>query len=425
MSDFHTFPNEKMFGQETLDLDMFQIMNEETARQYYESLFAGALDTEHLHSIWSNVPHDMSTTLKMDWAVSAAVDYIEEVNAALISESDNQLASQILRTEHRREARKRQKERKKATEEKENITRFGTGKGLTGPQLECFLCVRDVLSGSTYHYSLENVCNAVLQHNFNGDAAIEELLNFGVVQSDFANAVKQAPVEPPSAAKNKKKVVEKHVSSYSAAVDERIETGDHTVIRGNNATVSHSGPSVANSSGNSSSSGALQVSPLHNYFLTLLRLRNPGIQVRLDGECMVYKGTQRDYCVISEAGELHVSIDLHGQTRKPAVDLMQSSLLHYHQLLSTKEMNHYAAPAGVLRRSSKAHKANKPACKSLFAEVKCVRIMYVVGQGLHSVGAVPVLRNTLMEEVSTYWSMFDAAIDVENQGQIVVRVRRL
>lgn len=422
MGELITTPNADMFGQDSLDLDMFQIMDEETARSYYTSLFTGTLDAEQLNTIWTSVPHGVSTTLKIDIAVSTTVDYIDEVNAALIAESDNQLASQILRAEHRREARKRQKERKKATEGKENIIRFGAGKGLTGSQLECFISVRDVLSGSTYHYSLENVYNAVCQHNFNGDAALEELLNFGVVQSDYVDTVKQNKVDPSPSSKSKKNAVKntvQNIRSYSATVDEN--TGDHTVIRGSNATITYTTPSM--SSGSSSS--AAHVSPLHQYFLTLLRLRNPGIRVSLDGDCMVYKGTQMDCCVITEAGELHVSIDLHGQTRKPAVDLMQSSLLHYHQLLCSRQMDHFTAPTGVLRRSSKAHKANKPACKSLFAEVKCVRVNYVVGQGLHSVGAVPVLRNTLMEEVSTYWSMFDAAIDAENQGQIVVRVRRL
>lgn len=429
MSVFHTETNQYGLGQNSLDLEMFQVMDEESARHYYLSLFAGSLDTERLNSIWTNIPHEVSTTLKMDCAVSTAVDYLDEVNAALIAESDNQLASQILRAEHRREARKRQKERKKATEEKENIARFGADKGLIGPQLECFLNVRDVLSGSTYHYSLENVYNAVCQHNFNGDAAIEELLNFGIShQSDFAGAVKQSSAKPEPLVTSKKNAVKNlvaNISSYSVTMNENSHR-HQTIIRGNSVIISHPASSSSlNNGSSSSSSGAAQASPLLQYFLTLLRLRNPGIKVSVDGDCMVYKGTQMDCCVVSEAGELRVSIDLHGQTRKPAVDLMQSSLLHYHQLLSSRHMDHYAAPQGVQRRSGKAHKANKPMCKSLFAEVKCVRITYVVGQGLHSVGAVPVLRNTLMEEVSTYWSMFDAAIDMENQGQIIVRVRRL
>ena len=164
------------------------------------------------------------------------------------------------------------------------------------------------------------------------------------------------------------------------------------------------------------------ISLLIRYYLCT---RIPGIIVSLDEDCMVDKGTQNDCCVVNAAGELIVSVDLHGQTRKPAVDLMQSSLRHYHAMLASRHMDHFTAPEGVQRRISKSQKANKAVSKLQFAEIKCVTITYVVGQGLHSEGAVPVLRNTLMQDLKAFWSDFDAVIDPENNGQIIVKVRRL
>jgi len=407
-------------------------MDEGAAKEYFVSLFLGLLDSDQLEAIWSHAPETISTTMRMDWAVSSAVESLDALNAASVAESDSQLASQLKKADSRREAEKRRKARKKEAEEKQKFAESVVGRSLTEPQMQCFHAVRDVLQGCNYHFSAENILRTIQKYDYNPDAAVNELLTFGVVEPPTAAADCKPALEPtPSGSKNVKKTNQKKLmaapssSSFSLKAD-ASSSGDHTVIRGNNATSSLvSSESETSPRSTATPTSPAVISPLMRYYLMHLRTRNPGIIVGLDEDCMVYKGTQTDCCVVNAAGELTVSVDLHGQTRKPAVDFMQSSLLHYHALLASRHMDHYTAPEGVQRRISKTQKANKAVSKLQFAEVKCVTITYVVGQGLHSEGAVPVLRNTLMQDLKAFWSEFDAVIDPENNGQIIVKVRRL
>ena len=422
-------------SEELFDLDLFQVMDEQTAKEYFISLFLGLLDIDQLEVIWKNAPERISTTMRMDWAVSSAVESLDAMNAASIADADSQLVSQLKKADSRREAEKRRKARKKEADEKKKFEESAVGKSLTESQLQCYYSVRDVLQGCNYHFSSENVLSTIQKFNYDPNGAVNELLSFGVVEAPSTVVYNKATLEPtPSASKNVKKncttkkpaAAVPSSSSFSLRAD-ASSSGDHTVIRGNNATSTTVSSSESEASPRSSTTPTTPavISPLMRYYLMHLRTRNPGIIVSLDEDCMVYKGTQNDCCVVNAAGELTVSVDLHGQTRKPAVDLMQSSLLHYHAMLASRHMDHFTAPEGAQRRISKSQKANKAVSKLQFAEIKCVTITYVVGQGLHSEGAVPVLRNTLMQDLKAFWSDFDAMIDPENNGQIIVKVRRL
>lgn len=424
--------SEHVVFEDEFDLEVFQTMDERSAKEYFFGLFLGLLENDRLHVIWSSVPSNISTTMQMDWLVSSAMEHLDSLNAASIFEADSLLASQLKKADHRRDAKKRQKEKKKAQEEKDNLTKSVAGKGLTQSQLDCYLSVHDVLKGFEYYFSSDNVLSAIRKANFDANSAVEELLSFGVVEppSSRANSgLEPTPSRSQSAVKKNTPRAVPNTHSFSLQAD--AATGKHTVIRGNSATLTTCSSSESDTSPRSTASPLnstpvtpTAVSPLLQYFLMHLRTRNPGILVSLDDGCMVFKGMQADCCVVNAAGELAVSLDLHGQTRKQALDLMQSSLLYYHNLFSSGHMDNYVLQE-ELRHISQTQKANKAVSKLQFAEVKCVAITYVVGQGLHSEKAVPVLRNTLMRDLKSFWSDFNAVIDPVNQGQIVVKVRRL
>jgi DNA-nicking Smr family endonuclease len=144
--------------------------------------------------------------------------------------------------------------------------------------------------------------------------------------------------------------------------------------------------------------------------------------VRYDQDFLLYIGHERQFSLTENPSELRVDIDLHGMTKKPALDILQSSLLYYHELLVPGKLEQMLATrAMMLSTSNKAGVA-----LSLNpSRVKAFVVVYVVGQGLHSPGAVPVLRNAFTRELEQYWSVFDSFTDPANAGQIVVRVRRV
>jgi hypothetical protein len=159
--------------------------------------------------------------------------------------------------------------------------------------------------------------------------------------------------------------------------------------------------------------------------LLLLRSRNPGIQVVLVRDFLLFKGTQRPLDRTDNPAELMMDIDLHGITRKPAVNVLHSSLLYYYYLLETKALDERGSRHEcVVAEESSSSRRNRTV-QDLGTTIKCITIVYVVGQGIHSAGAVPILRNTFMRVLAECWGMFEHGIDASNEGQIFVKVRRL
>ena len=145
--------------------------------------------------------------------------------------------------------------------------------------------------------------------------------------------------------------------------------------------------------------------------------------MRIEQGSFVYGGTNAQLCYDPTAEEVGVSIDLHGLTREPAIQMLNTSLLHYNNML--KEFNN----KGTLTNHSEIsalslqHKQSKNGDD--LQRIKSVLIMYVVGQGLHSVGGVPLLRNIVLRELESTWDTLKVEISSDNAGQVCVKMRNV
>lgn len=261
---------------------------------------------------------------------------------------------------------------------------------------ELYLTVCDVLGDSRLLYDESVLINAVLDCGGNANVAIEKLM-FEERSGDSAGM----PADSSTSYKD-----EDNGSSPRSPA----------------SPVLPSLPTLRSSHLSAEQLSNLQ--PLLNHCVHHLRSRNPGIQVALDQDCLVYKGTQRPLARTDNPSELLIEIDLHGLTRKPAVDVLQSSLLYYHSILGTKALDAMCSREEcAVAESSSSRKTGS--ASSLSTTVKGITVLYVVGQGIHSPGAVPILRNTFMRELESFWSVFEHGIDAANEGQVFVKVRKL
>lgn len=390
-----------------LGVDLFVHMSTKEAQEYFMELFCGSLDLAQLDTIWNNTPKEVNISMQILIAVECAVAIVEIQELRAIEEQDSLLTAQLLKAERRSGSKKRNKQNKKANNDLTKFLCSSVGAALSESQVKAFFAVKEVLDHCTYQYKPETIVEALKMSNFDPNTVVEQLLSFTStdatvgVSSRYNNARSYADVSQEKAgivrhAPSQKESTARSTSSAHTA-------GSATIICVDNST---SPPAP---------------SPLTQYYLLLLRHRNPGIVACWDGEALLYKGTKAELSVFEHTGELVVSIDLHGQTRKPAVDMLQSSLLYFHGILQSRNYDHGLCLNFVNNGRTFTATNNK---SNRSAELKSVLVIYVVGQGIHSPGAVPVLRNTLISELQAFWSMFEAGIDPENQGQIVVKIRR-
>lgn len=376
------------------------VWDEDSAKLYFFGLFIHSLDTVYLNNLW----HSINTTLlspqeKINWAVEAAVAVIERNVLKDREHEDALLASNMIKADRRREAKKRNKDRKRSMKTMEEFSTTKLGKSLSYEEMNAFMTVKEILGTTFFQHTPETIVSVLLKFNYDINLSIDQLL---------INDDRKELTNTDTTTLLVEDIPEMKVSSVQDHNESNLPT-----MRSRTAT------DVA----------LLSMQPLLDHFIRHLQSRNPGILAQWEDDCMIYKGMREGLRLTSNPCELTVSIDLHGQTRKPAVDILQSSILYYHNMLLAGRFNPSileAATADLIYSGSNKKVGttnNSKHPKSL--DIKSILIIYVVGQGLHSVGAVPVLRNTFMRELQEFWSGFDYGIETENSGSVYVRVRRL
>jgi hypothetical protein len=313
---------------------------------------------------------------------------IEEV-VALIEENQRQqdaaLASSIQKAERRRASKQRSRERKVAAKETTSIALSAALHSLSTVEKDAYMAIRGILEGEWIKYGDQRIVAALKEHKCDVAGALDSLL----LSSGKENSSVQ--------------------SLQSSQTNIKPELSRDRVI------IDCVLPSIRQSIASPKELGAMR--PLFDHYVTHIRSRNPGIQVRYDQDFLLYVGHQQQFSLTENPSELRRDIDLHGLTKKPALDVLQSSLLYYHELLAPGKLEHHLSATALV----------PPVYgKSTFpGRVNAIVVVYVVGQGLHSPGAIPILRNTFVRELSQYWSMFESFIDPANAGQILVKVKRV
>ena len=375
--------------------------NEDAAKFYFLGLFTHSLDTVYLNNLWQSI----NTTLlspqeKINWAVEAAVAVIERNVLKDRENEDVLLASNMIKADRRREAKKRNKDRKRSMKTMEEFSTTKLGKSLSSEEMSAFMTVKEILGNTFFRHTPETIVSVLLKFNYDINLSIDQLL------------INDDSKEQPNTGTTL--LVQDIPIMKVSSVQDHNESNLPT-MRSRTAT------DVA----------LLSMQPLLDHFIRHLQSRNPGIIAQWEDDCMIYKGIREGLRLTSNPCELTVSIDLHGQTRKPAVDILQSSILYYHNMLLAGRFNPCileAATSDLIYSGSNKKVGTTTGNNSKhpkYLDIKSILIIYVVGQGIHSVGAVPVLRNTFMRELQEFWSVFDYGIDTENSGSVYVRVKRL
>jgi hypothetical protein len=356
--------------------------------EYFARLFSIALDEAVLRELWCESQASMGgdSAEVLYYAIDLAAARLERDEA----ENDFELACRLQKAERRRESKRRSKQKKKALAAPIGGIQSTAANCLSQRDKAAYRVLCEVLGDSKHIFGDNVIIGALLDCGGEANVAAERLL-FGE--------------EPDSAS---------DVGLRSAQPVAHVTTDDGPLPP---ATI----PSMRTS--HVSNEQLLIIQPLLDHCLRHLKSRNPGIQVVLEQDFLLFKGTQRPLARTDSPTELVMDIDLHGITRKPAVDILQSSLLYYYNLLGTKTLDAMCSrdECAVAAESSRRNRA----VQDLSTTIKCITIVYMVGQGVHSPGAVPILRNTFMRELDEYWSMFEHGIDASNEGQIFVKVRRL
>jgi hypothetical protein len=357
--------------------------------EYFARLFSVALDEAVLRELWCESQASMrgDSAEVLYYAIDLAAARLERDEA----ENDFELACRLQKAERRRESKRRSKQKKKALAAPIGGMQSSAANCLSQRDKAAYRVLCEVLGNSKHIFGDNFIIGALLDCGGDANVAAERLL-FGDDLDSADGASLQA--------------------QQTIAHEARDEGPPPP------ATL----PSMRTS--HVSNEQLIIIQPLLDHCLRHLRIRNPGIQVVLEQDFLLFKGTQRPLARTDSPTELVMDIDLHGITRKPAVDILQSSILYYHNLLGTKTLDAMCSRDECAVAAESNSRRNR-AVQDLSATIKCITIVYVVGQGVHSPGAVPILRNTFMRELDKYWSMFEHGIDANNEGQIFVQVRRL
>jgi hypothetical protein len=360
--------------------------------EYFARLFSIALDEAVLRELWCESQASMrgDSAEVLYYAIDLAAARLERDEA----ENDFELACRLQKAERRRESKRRSKQKKKALTAPIGGTQSSAANCLSQRDKAAYRVLCEVLGNSKHIFGDNVIIGALLDCGGDANVAAERLL-FG---DDLDSAAHDGP----------------GLQAHQTIAHEARDHGPPPPATLPSMRTSH----VSNEQ-------LLIIQPLLDHCLRHLRSRNPGVQVVLEQDFLLFKGTQRPLARTDSPTELLMDIDLHGIMRKPAVDILQSSLLYYYNLLGTKALDAMCSrdECAVVAESNGSRRNR--ALQDLGTTIKCITIVYVVGQGVHSPGAVPILRNTFMRELDEYWSMFEHGIDASNEGQIFVKVRRL
>ncbi|KAJ1440598.1 hypothetical protein B484DRAFT_443306 [Ochromonadaceae sp. CCMP2298] len=377
-------PNGANIVEDSIKVEPFDLMDEAAAKQYFLALFASWKQST-LVEIWDSlgVGGELHSSEKMDAAIQIAVDRLDADDLGEKAD-DGELAAKLSKADRRRESKKRSKARKKWTGELETALAHPKLACLSVQQREMFTALRDLFRDMRHQVSTDCLLDALYEKHFNADAAsdlIFQNMSSAPIGTNESSLDRHTPSKMGVFTKmaKKSKCTSGLLSTGTVEKEEEPEWYSYFLL---------------------------------DHYLAKLRHNNRGIIVHGEGGCIEFGGmetgeiaTRQWTGTVNNTGGLVVSIDLHGLTRRPCWEVVTSSLVYYRN---------------VLRVSSNPSARHMTVRDSRYSTVQYIQVQYIVGRGVHSPSAVPVLRRMVLQVLSEFAYPIEVHPYKDNDGEIQI-----
>jgi hypothetical protein len=375
---------------------MTEVLCNSIQKQYFFDLFIDSLPLETLETLWSAAPDGDE---KANWAIESGVCLLDNNQI----EVDCSIAASMLKAERRKQAKQRNKQRKKDVAEKQAFSSSKLGKQLSSEQREVYFTVQDVFKDFKFQFTEAIVISTLKIHNFDANTTVDKLISTACCE---ANSTETAGLNNP-----RQTLQLEHSSIVVSLEDSRISKAELPFESNHSSRLSHG---------------------LCKHFMKLFQQRNNGVLVSVKNDELVFYGTEAPLNIVGpdSAREAIVCFDFHGLTRVPALDLMHSVLLHYvgawRRYLMSRNSNDLGYIAATsLGGSTSTSTSTSGSCRgrSDCGSFKALVVVLIVGQGMHTRNwNNPVLRTLFQQELKRCWSTLDSYVDPSNPGQIIVKL---